>query len=88
MGFRREVFWPDGTVVDGSVVFGDVVGVVVRARSPEVAELLLCGAAAEPVELHIHRLEAFAGDVIGDDAEGSRIISLHWRWWLWVAHFK
>ena len=54
MGFRREVFWPDRTVVDGSVVFGDVVGVVVRARAPEVSELFLCGAAAKPVKFHIH----------------------------------
>ena len=54
MGFRCEVLRLDRTVVDGSVVLGDVVGVVVRARAPEVAELLLCGAAAKPVKFHIH----------------------------------
>ena len=54
MGFRCEVSRSDRTVVDGSVVLGDVVGVVVRARAPEVAELLLCGAAAKPVKFHIH----------------------------------
>ena len=54
MDFRCEVSRSDRIMVDGSMGLGDLVGVVVRARAPEVAELLLCGAAAKPVKFHIH----------------------------------
>ena len=86
MGPRCEVCRPDRTVVDGSVVLGDVVGVIVGSRAPEVAELLLCGAAAQPVEFHIHRLEPLAGDIVGHDSKHSGVIRLHRCRWLSVVH--
>ncbi len=86
MGPRCEVCRPDCTVVDGSMVLGNIVGVIVGARAPEVAELLLCGAAAQPVEFHIHRLEPLAGDIVVHNSECSGVIRLHWCQWLAVAH--
>ena len=54
MGFRREVCGPDRAMVDGSVVFGDIIGAIIWARAPKVAELFLSGAASQPVQFHIH----------------------------------
>ena len=48
-----------------------VVRFVGRNGGPVVAELVLVGAASEPVEAHVHGLELFASDVEQDDAKCS-----------------
>ncbi len=68
MGFRREVCGPDRAMVDGSVVFGDIIGAIVWARAPKVVELFLCGVTRMRVKFHIHQLEAFAGNNIGHNS--------------------
>ncbi len=52
------------------MVLGDIISIVVWARAPKEAELFLCGVAMtmKPVKFHIHRLEVFAGNVIGYDS--------------------
>ena len=39
------------------------------------------------METHVHRFEAFAGNVVGDNATRRCIVSLHGGGWLFVAHF-
>ena len=46
------------------------------------------GAAAEPMEFHVHRFETFACYVIGNDSKGCSIVSLHGRRGLWMPHFQ
>ena len=43
-----------GNVINGWVVLGAIVAKVCGIRGPEVTELALGIAAAEPVELHVH----------------------------------
>ncbi len=81
MGFRYKLFWSDSTVVDGSIILGDIISIVVWVRTPKEAELFLCGAVTKSVKSHIHRLEVFAGNVIGNDSKCSPVICLYQRWW-------
>ena len=39
------------------------------------------------METHVHRFEAFAGNVVGDNAMHCCIVSMHGRGWLFVTHF-
>ena len=59
------------------MVFCYVICIVAWARAPEVAELLLGGASLQPVQFHVHRFEAFTGNVVSDDSEGRGVVSLH-----------
>ena len=88
MAFGGQIFWSYRTVVDGRVVLCEVIGIVFSSRPPEVAEFLLGGAAAEPMEFNVHRFEAFACYVIGNNSKGCSIVSLHWRRVLWMLHFQ
>ena len=36
--------------------------------------------------MHVHRFEAFAGNVVGENAMRRCIVSLHGCGWLFVAH--
>ena len=69
------------------MVFCYVVCIVAWAWAPEVAELLLRGAASQPVQFHVHQLEALTGNVVGDDSKGRGVVSLHRRWRLLMSHF-
>ena len=86
MSFRGEVRRPYCTMMDGGVVLGYIICFIGRARAPKVPELGLGGAAAQPMKAHVHGLEAFAGNIIGDDAQGSGVVCLHGRWGLFVPH--
>ena len=44
-----QIFWSDCAVVYGSMMFSNVVGIVARARTPEMTKLFLGSAAPEPV---------------------------------------
>ena len=54
MGLWREVCWADRTVMDGCMVLGDIICVVVWPWAPKMAELLLRGSAPKPVKFHVH----------------------------------
>ena len=54
VAFGGKIFCSDSTLVDVRVVFCDVIGIVFSSRPPEVAELLLDGAASEPIDFHVH----------------------------------
>ena len=62
-------------MMDGCVVFRDVIAKVFWARLPIVAKLFLCNVALEPVWFHVHLFEYFARDVVGDNSKCSGVIS-------------
>ena len=74
-------------MMDWCVVFCYVVCIVAWAWAPEVAELLLCNAALQPVQFHVHQLEALTDNVVGDNSKGRGVVSLNWRWKLLMPHF-
>ena len=51
-----------------------------------MAKLILGDSAPEPVQLHVHGLEAFACNVVGYHFVGGRVIGLHRRGRLFVSH--
>ena len=73
--------------MDWCVVFCYVVCIVAWAWAPEVAELLLRGIASQPVQFHVHQLEALTGNVVGDDSKGRGVASLHGCRELLMPHF-
>ena len=73
-------------MMDGCVVFSDVVAQVVWARLTIVAKFFLCNAAVETVKFHVHLFESFARDVVGDDSECICVISLYWGGRIFVDH--
>ena len=75
------------TVMNWRVMFCHVICIVAWARAPEVAELLLGGAALQPVKFHVHRFEAFTGNVVYYDAKGLGVVGLHRHWGLLMSHF-
>ena len=87
MALRGQILQSNYTVMDGSVVFCNVICIVAWARAPEVAELLLGGAASLSVQFHVHRLEAFTGNVVRDNSEGRGVVGLHQRRGLLMPHF-
>ena len=52
MGCQKGVL--DGTVVNGGVVFNDVVAKNFRARAPIMKKITMSGPTSEPVEFLIH----------------------------------
>ena len=68
----------------GRMMFGDIVAKIDSSRFPERVELVLSCLAVEPMETHVHRFEAFACNIIGDNAMYHCIVSLHGcGWFLW-----
>ena len=51
-----------------------------------MAKLFLGNSAPEPVQLHVHGLEAFACNVVGYHSVGGRVVILHRRGRLLVSH--
>ena len=76
----------DGAVMDGLMIFGDIVAKIDSSRFPKMAKLALSCSAAEPMATHVHIFEAFAGNVVGDNSMRCCIASLHGRGWLFVDH--
>ena len=54
-----EEFWLHSLMVDGRIVFGAVVGLVVCSWLPVDAELVLVYAVTDPMEMHIDRFRVF-----------------------------
>ena len=51
-----------------------------------MAKLFLGNSAPDPVQLHVHGLEAFALNVVGYHSLGSRVVGLHRCGRLFVSH--
>ncbi len=73
-------------MVDGSIVIGNLVGLVGGPWPPEVLELSLGSTEADPAESHVHPFEALADNVVGNDAKCGGAVCLHGRRRLLVAH--
>ena len=72
--------------MSGAVMFGPVVGSVVRSWAPVVSKLALGITAAKPMEFHVHCFIAARLDVVGDDAMCCAVVSLDGCGRLLVAH--
>ena len=86
MDFWVQIFWSNHTVVDGCVVLCDVIGILFSSMPPEVAELLLGGAAVDPMEFHVNQFETFACYVIGNDSNGCSIVGWYIYHGLYYDH--
>ena len=72
-------------MVGSMVMFGEVVGAVQLAFTPEDGELVLFDAVTDPIKSHVDGFGAFLFDgVVGDSSCGG-VVGDNWRWWLWVA---
>ena len=76
LGLKSRTY---GAVMDGRMMFGEIVAKIDSSGFPEMAKLALSCSEAEPMETHVHRFEAFAGNVVGDNAMRRCIVSLHGR---------
>ena len=54
---------------------------------PVSPKMLLVGAAAKPVEMHVHGLGLFGLDGVSDNTKDCGVVSLNGCGWLWMAHF-
>ena len=77
-----------GFMVKRGVVFGAVIGKIVRARSPKEAELTLSFMSAEPVVLHVHGFCLLLNDVVGRYTHASGVIVLDGGFGLRPTHFN
>ena len=83
---RGEVDRAYGFVMNGGVVFCDVIAKVGVSGWPVGAKLLLIVAASEPMKSHIHGLGAFGLDGIGHNTKGRGVVDLNGGWGLGMAH--
>ena len=74
-------------VMDGCMMFCDIVSQMGWAWAPILAELAFSCLELEPVELHIHGLESFARNVVGYYSQSCCVICLHRCGGLFVSHF-
>jgi hypothetical protein len=75
----RENFVSLFNVVCCAVVLGPGVSLVSWSRVPEKLEFILCFAASEPMESHIHGFGAFRLNVVVvHNAKGCCVVGLHW----------
>ena len=74
-------------MVKRGVLFGAVIGKIVRARNPKETELTLSFAAAEPVVLHVHGFGLVLNDGVVSYTHGSRFIALGGGFRLRPNHF-
>ena len=74
-------------MVDVRVGLGGVVGKIGGTRSPVEAKLSLGFSAAEPPQAHVNGFHIFSDDGFIGNTQGSGVVSLDCRLWLWPAHF-
>ena len=74
-------------MVKRGVIFGAVVGKIVRARIPKEAELILSFAAEEPVVLHVHGFCLALNGCVVRYTHGSGVIALDGGFRLRPTHF-
>jgi hypothetical protein len=75
-----------GFVVGNRVVFGVLVGPVLRACIPVIAKLILGCAATEPPKSHIHHLGPAGDNCFVSNSRCCRVICLDRTFWLGPTH--
>ncbi len=75
-------------MADVQVGLGGVVGKVGGAGSPVEAKSPLRFLAVEPPKAHVPGFHFFSNDGLVGNTQGSGVVSLDWRLWLWPAHFN
>ena len=83
-----EVTGADASMMSGSVMLGEVVGMVVGTSFPVYKKLPLTHTVADPIKSHVDGFGAALLDGAVDDACGSHVVRLERSGWLWVAHFE
>ena len=73
--------------MNGRMMFGEVVAKIGGSGFPEMEKLALRRTASEPVQMHIHRFEAFFCNVVGYKSVRRGVVCLGRCWRLLVAHF-
>ena len=67
-------------------MFSVIIGKVVRPWPPIDQELSVAGPVLDPIKTHVDCLGSFLFDRVIGETFGSRVVDLHWRWRLRVAH--
>jgi hypothetical protein len=62
---------PKGFVVAGWMMLGPVIGQILCSRSPVKTILVLCFAAMQPMESHVHGLECLGHNFVDEECVGS-----------------
>ena len=76
-----------GFMVDVRVSLGGVVGKIDGAGSQVEAKLPLGFPAVEPPKVHVHGFNFFSDDGFVGNTQGSGVVSLDCRLWLWQSRF-
>ena len=76
-----------GFIVNRGVIFGAVIGKIVRSRSPKETELTLSFAEAEPVVLHVRGFCLALNYGVVRYTHGSGVIALDGGFGLRSTHF-
>jgi hypothetical protein len=69
------------------VMFGEVIGTICLAFTPDYCVLAFANTVADPVENNVDRLGPFLIDSVGGNAASSAIVGSHGSGGLAVAHF-
>jgi hypothetical protein len=77
---------PVGFMVGVWVVFGVIIGPVFGTSIPVISKLVLRCAATKPPKAHIHHLSPAGHNRFVGNTNGSGVISLDGRFWLWPSH--
>ena len=76
------------TVVGGGMMmFGEIVGLVEGALSPDDVELALADVIADPIKTHVDGFGSFLFDGVSGDAFGGAVVGLHGCFALWMIKF-
>ena len=67
-------------MVDGGMMLGKVVCIVVYSWLPVEFELFLCCPVSQPEIPHVPRLGSFLMDVVVYKTSGCRVVRLKWGW--------
>ena len=82
-----EVPRPYCLVVSTIKVFRIVIGTVFLPRVPLNIKIAQFDLICDPKISHFHTSRSlFLDSVVGDTCSGN-IVTMHWRWWLFVSHF-
>ena len=73
------------TMIDGCVVFCEIVGVVVNYAFPKDVELQLCLSIPQPIVPHVPSFWALLMYIVVYETRCCGVICFQWRRWLWVV---
>jgi hypothetical protein len=74
-------------VVAAWMILGEIICQVLCTSMLVIVEMSLGVVAAQPVEMHIHRLQCLWHDFVGEKCVCCGVAGLHWFLWLEVSDF-